>query len=84
MTEEKGAVVRLEQALSDRSTCRATGEKIEKGGWRVGLEVWLAGRMSWTWQVRLHPRPRLPPWSPGGVFPCSLWQIHVAWDKTLL
>ncbi len=40
------------QALSDRSTCRATGEKIKKGEWRVGIEAWRAGRNSMTWQVQ--------------------------------
>lgn len=43
----------LVQALSDRSTCRATGEKIKKGEWRVGIEAWRAGRNSMTWQVSL-------------------------------
>lgn len=54
MAAEEGApLVRLEQAASDRSHCRATGEAIPKGAWRVGLEVWVPGRMgvTWTWQV---------------------------------
>lgn len=51
MSGDTKETVKFEQALSDRSTCRATGERIAKGEWRVGIEVWLAGRMSWTWQV---------------------------------
>ncbi|KAL4433964.1 hypothetical protein ABPG75_000405 [Micractinium tetrahymenae] len=43
------ASVKFEQALSGRSTCRATGEKIDKGEWRVGLEVWISGRVATAW-----------------------------------
>ena len=43
--------LRLERAASNRSTCRATGETIEKGAWRVGIEGWVGGRMSTIWQV---------------------------------
>ena len=50
-TKEDTRLVKVEQALSNRSTCKATGEKIDKGEWRVGMEAWVAGRMSMTWQV---------------------------------
>ena len=36
--EEKPAIV-FDKAKSGRSTCRATGEKIEKDEYRVGMEV---------------------------------------------
>ncbi|KAL4441841.1 hypothetical protein ABPG77_003757 [Micractinium sp. CCAP 211/92] len=45
--------VKFEQALSGRSTCRATGQKIEKGEWRVGLEVWISGRVATAWMKPL-------------------------------
>lgn len=48
---EKENVVKVEQAATGRSTCRATGEKIEKGEWRAGMEAWVAGRVNMTWQV---------------------------------
>ena len=58
MSDTEGAAVdgekdilKVEKALSGRSTCRATGEKIEKGELRVGMEAWMGGRMSMTWQV---------------------------------
>ena len=46
-------VLKVQQALSGRSTCKATGEKIEKGDWRVGMDVWTAGRVAVAWQVCL-------------------------------
>lgn len=51
--EEPERAVKLEKALSDRSTCRATGEKIGKGEWRIGMSAWMAGRMSTVWQVKV-------------------------------
>ena len=47
-----GEVVVLEQAKSGRSTCRATGEPIEKGAWRVGFETFIGGRMAMAWMAR--------------------------------
>lgn len=44
-------VLIFEKALSGRSTCRASGEPIAKGEFRVGLEAYVAGRVSMTWQV---------------------------------
>ena len=52
--ESPEPIVKVEEAKSSRSTCKATGEKIEKGEWRVGMEAWVAGRMSMTWQARSH------------------------------
>ncbi|KAK9799849.1 hypothetical protein WJX73_009741 [Symbiochloris irregularis] len=52
-TAEKKSVVKVEQASTGRSTCRATGEKIEKGEWRAGMEAWVAGRVNMTWQKLL-------------------------------
>ena len=52
----------FEKAVSGRSTCRATGETIEKGDLRVGLEAYLGGRISMTWQV--CDRSRFDPASP--------------------
>jgi hypothetical protein len=39
----------LEQAVSGRSRCRVTGEFIEEGEWRVGIEAFRAGRLTMTW-----------------------------------
>jgi len=47
-----GGVVTLEQAKSGRSTCRASGEPIAKGEWRVGFETWISGRVAMAWMVR--------------------------------
>ncbi|KAI7843657.1 hypothetical protein COHA_002559 [Chlorella ohadii] len=44
-----GGVVTLEQAKSGRSTCRASGEPIAKGEWRVGFETWISGRVAMAW-----------------------------------
>ena len=49
--EPKKPAIIFEKAVSGRSTCKATGEKIEKGELRVGLEAYLGGRISMTWQV---------------------------------
>lgn len=52
MAEDAGKViVHLDVAKSGRSTCRATGEKIEKGEHRVGVEAYTGGHISMTWQV---------------------------------
>ncbi len=51
----------FEKAVSGRSTCKATGEKIEKGELRVGLEAFLGGRISMTWQARDNLRRVLAP-----------------------
>ncbi len=51
----------FEKAVSGRSTCKATGEKIEKGELRVGLEAFLGGRISMTWQACDHLRRVLAP-----------------------
>ncbi len=50
-----GGVVTLEQAKSGRSTCRASGEPIAKGEWRVGFETWISGRVAMAWMVRAAP-----------------------------
>lgn len=49
--EGREQVLKVEQAVSGRATCKATGEKIEKGEWRVGMDTWTAGRMATTWQA---------------------------------
>lgn len=46
-------IVNLDVAKSGRSTCRATGDKIEKGEHRVGLEAYTGGHISMTWQVHI-------------------------------
>ena len=51
MGDENGAVVTLELAKSGRSTCRATGELLAKGEWRVGFETWISGRVAMAWMV---------------------------------
>jgi hypothetical protein len=48
--EKKKVPLTLEQAPSNRSTCKATGEKIEKGQWRVGMLAFRAGFESMQWQ----------------------------------
>lgn len=78
-SEPAPKVLTVEKALSGRSTCRATGELIAKGDIRVGLEAFVGGRVSMTWQVgalssascsaglllRQHVlAPREPPQSP--------------------
>ncbi|KAL3141679.1 hypothetical protein ABBQ32_004367 [Trebouxia sp. C0010 RCD-2024] len=51
MAEDAGKIiVHLDVAKSGRSTCRATGEKIEKGEHRVGVEAYTGGHISMTWQ----------------------------------
>ncbi|KAK9868093.1 hypothetical protein WJX84_011731 [Apatococcus fuscideae] len=50
MAEEPKPALVFDKAKSGRSTCRATGEKIEKDEFRVGMEAWISGRMSTTWQ----------------------------------
>lgn len=49
--EEHGKIVHLDQAKSARSTCRATGDTIPKGDFRVGVEAYTGGHISMTWQV---------------------------------
>lgn len=44
-------IVRLDQAKTGRSTCRATGDRIEKDEFRVGVEVYTGGHISMAWQV---------------------------------
>lgn len=39
MAEEAKPAIVFDKAKSGRSTCRATGEKIEKDEYRVGMEV---------------------------------------------
>jgi len=46
------SLVTTAQAVSSRSTCRKCKQIIEKGEMRVGVEAWVAGRQSMTWQ---HP-----------------------------
>ena len=45
------SIVNLDVAKSNRSTCKATGEKIEKGEHRVGVEAYSGGHITMTWQV---------------------------------
>jgi len=42
--------LQLEYAKSGRSTCRKCSENIDKGAPRVGVEAWISGRQSMTWQ----------------------------------
>lgn len=49
--EDARSIVNLDVAKSARSTCKATGEKIEKGEHRVGIEAYSGGHISMTWQV---------------------------------
>ncbi len=49
--EPSRSIVTLDVAKSNRSTCKATGEKIEKGEHRVGVEAYSGGHISMTWQV---------------------------------
>jgi len=48
--KEKGPLITVEEAKSGRSTCKSTGEKIEKGETRVGMEAYIGGRMTMGWQ----------------------------------
>lgn len=48
--EPSRSIVTLDVAKSNRSTCKATGEKIEKGEHRVGVEAYSGGHISMTWQ----------------------------------
>ena len=65
----KPAII-IEKAVSGRSTCRSTGEKIEKGELRVGMEAYLGGRISMTWQARDRaPSAWRPPSSCCAVLP---------------
>ena len=36
----------LEKAVSGRSFCRSTGDRIERGDWRVGMEAFRGGRIT--------------------------------------
>lgn len=58
---EPSKLVHLDQAKSGRSTCRATGDTIAKGEFRVGIEAYTGGHISMTWQVTwtagLHTEP---------------------------
>ena len=57
MSDEEPAppkIVHLDQAKTGRSTCKATGEKIEKDEFRVGMEVYTGGHISMGWQVCSH------------------------------
>ncbi len=49
--EPSRSIVTLDAAKSNRSTCKATGEKIGKGEHRVGVEAYSGGHISMTWQV---------------------------------
>jgi hypothetical protein len=49
--------VSWEQAKSGRSTCRATGERIPAGEWRVGFETFIGGRVATAWMVSAHGQP---------------------------
>ena len=51
--EAEKHVVHLDVAKSGRSTCRATGDKIEKGEHRVGIEAYTGGHISMTYQVKI-------------------------------
>jgi hypothetical protein len=44
-----GGIV-CEMAKTGRSTCRKCGSMIAKGAPRVGMQAWIAGRQSITWQ----------------------------------
>ena len=44
------SLVTTSHAVSSRSTCRKCKQTIEKGEMRVGVEAWVAGRSSMTWQ----------------------------------
>ena len=46
------SLVTVAEASSSRSTCRACKTGIDKGALRIGIEAWVAGRQSMTWQ---HP-----------------------------
>lgn len=50
--EEEEPVLKLEEALTGRSSCRKCREVIDKGNMRVGMKAWIMGRSSWTWS---HP-----------------------------
>ena len=65
----KKAII-MENAVSGRSTCRSTGEKIEKGELRVGMEAYLGGRLSMTWQARDQPGLLPPPARPQHAVLC--------------
>jgi hypothetical protein len=47
------SLITVAEAKTGRSRCRLCMEHIEKGKIRVGMEAWIAGRKSMTWQ---HPR----------------------------
>lgn len=46
----KAPPLTVEEAKSGRSTCKSSGEKIEKGEMRVGIEAFMGGRMTMAWQ----------------------------------
>ena len=52
--EAQKHIVNFDVAKTGRSTCRATGDKIEKGEHRVGVEAYTGGHISMTWQVVLR------------------------------
>jgi hypothetical protein len=46
-TEEEEPVLKLEAALTGKSSCRKCREVIDKGNMRVGMKAWIMGRSSW-------------------------------------
>uniref|UniRef100_A0A7S4DXD7 PARP-type domain-containing protein n=1 Tax=Lotharella globosa TaxID=91324 RepID=A0A7S4DXD7_9EUKA len=46
-------ILKVENAKTGRSKCRKCMEKLEKGELRVGMQAWIMGRQSMTWQ---HPK----------------------------
>lgn len=57
--EAEKHIVNLDVAKTGRSTCRATGDKIEKGEHRVGVEAYTGGHISMTWQVLCWGKSRV-------------------------
>lgn len=47
---DKAPPLTVEEAKSGRSTCKSSGEKIEQGEMRVGMEAYMGGRMTMAWQ----------------------------------
>lgn len=45
--------IKFEVAKSGRSKCRASGGLIEKNDYRIGLDVWMSGRMATAWMKPL-------------------------------
>ncbi|EFN57084.1 hypothetical protein CHLNCDRAFT_143861 [Chlorella variabilis] len=50
---EDTSIIKFEQAKSGRSTCRATGELIGQGEWRVGFDTFISGRVATAWMKPL-------------------------------